>query len=367
MNFGAILNFFKRHPLATTLGGGSVGLAYIKTQEEGKEENKQQASQQPKQAQQQPKQTSAPSKQSQEPPLPLPPPGKSPDAFGLLPPPPPPIGGSVGTPSGATVSAPNLIEDNDFKELQQQFYSLFAELDKYRQVYDATLEKHMQANELYEKQLFATLSTMSLLLAKTPLNNMTNEDYLHHTAKLFTSMPYANALENFSKLTKGYYLAKMNNVNPSELSTTDLIAIADNPVLAKSADENLAGFLEQIGEVLKLKMKSNLDEIGALKDAYATYRKELEEKGKLLKDLIDLKKVEITLGINQYKAVEMARHHQIMEDIQKEKTNIDLQKLAEKANVDKKKLEIEEKKLQLKEQNKSQKSKKEDEEPSVWK
>jgi hypothetical protein len=192
---------------------------------------------------------------------------------------------------------------------------------------------------------------------------MTNEDYLHHTTQLFTSMPYANALENFSKLTKGYYLAKINNVNPSELSTTDLIAIADNPVLAKSTDENLAGFLEQTGELLKLKIKSNLDEIGALKDAYNTYKKELEEKGKLLKELINLKKVEITLGINQYKAEEMARHHQATEEIQKERTNIDLQKLAEKTNVDKKRLEIEEKKLQ----NKSQKSKKEDEKPSVWK
>jgi hypothetical protein len=372
MNFGAIFNLFKRYPGWTTLGAGSIGLGGIKamsesgddqkqssptstqqtsaqqqasaqSQQQASAQSKQQASAQSKQqaSAQSKQQASAQSKQSQEPPQ-------------LLPPPPP--NGDVGSSSG--VNAPAPVEDDNIKELQKQFYGLFAELDKYRKEYDTVVDKHMQVNDLYEKQLLASMSTMSLLLSKTPLNNMTNEDLIHHATNLFTSMPYGNALENFSKLTKGYYLAKMNNVNPSELSMTDLIAIADNPVLAKSADENLAGYLEQIGEVLKLKMKSNLDEVGKLKDAFSEYKKELDEKGKLLKDLIDLEKVKYTLGINQFKAETQAEHYKTEEDIQKEKNALKSQHDRATEDLRKQALGLKEKEMEQKKQLAEQKANK---------
>jgi hypothetical protein len=360
MNFGAIFNLFKNHPFMTSVGAGATGLGYLKlkedtpasdqtsnqteTQTSNKTEDTKQSKAQEQSSQQK---TQKHSKASQ--------PKHSKQSHGAAPPPLDEVLNSLGAPPAppapnnagipvANAPASTGDGDGDFKSLQQQFYGLFSELDKYRQEYDIAVEKHLQTNDLYEKQLLATLPTMSLLLSKTPLNSMTNEDLLQHTTQLFTSMPYGNALENFSKLTKGYYLAKMNNVNPSELSTTDLIAIADNPVLAKSADENLAGYLEQVGEVLKLKIKSNLDEVGALKEAFANYKKELEEKGKLLKDLIDLKKVQMTLGLNQFKAEEMARHHQTTEEIQKERNDLKAQHDRATENIQNKRLSLQEQK-----------------------
>lgn len=120
--------------------------------------------------------------------------------------------------------------------------SLFLDLEKHRQMYEVLSQQYLQANEIYEKQLLQTMQVVPLLLAKTPLNNMTNEDLIQHANQFFTSMPYSTALESIGNLTKGYYLAKMNGVDPSSLSTTDLVMIAENPVLAKSVDENLAQF-----------------------------------------------------------------------------------------------------------------------------
>jgi hypothetical protein len=172
------------------------------------------------------------------------------------------------------------------KEVQQNFLQLAEKLDKYRQVYDEAMTKYTQANEMYEKQLLEILPSVSLLLAKTPLNNMTQEDLIHHTNQLFTMMPYEDALSRVGSLTKGYYIAKFNGVDPSSLSTTDLLEIAENPVFAKSTDENLAQLLSQTGEILKLKMKNNLDKIGALKDMYGNIVKELHEQANIYKDIL---------------------------------------------------------------------------------
>jgi hypothetical protein len=176
--------------------------------------------------------------------------------------------------------------DEELKQAQTQMLSLFQELDKHRQIYEETAQKYSQANEIYEKQLLGILPTIPLLLAKTPLNNMTGEDLLHHTSTLFSSMPYSTALKSVDGLMKGYYIAKMNGVDPKTLTTTDLLEIAENPVLAKSTDENIAQFLSQIGEVLKYKIKSNLDKIGVVKDSYDLRLKELQEKGKIFKDMV---------------------------------------------------------------------------------
>jgi hypothetical protein len=184
-------------------------------------------------------------------------------------------------------------DNGSLSQITNQMQSLFLDLEKHRQMYDALSQQYLQANEIYEKQLLQTMQVVPLLLAKTPLNSMTNEDLIQHMNLLFTSMPYEDALEKVSNITKGYYLAKANGVDPSSLSTTDLVMIAENPVLAKSVNENLAQFLEQMGEILKYKIKSNMDKVGALKDQYQNMLKELEEKGKLYKSLIDAYKFEM--------------------------------------------------------------------------
>lgn len=191
-------------------------------------------------------------------------------------------------------SAPSYPDySDDIKQLQQSFLQLVGNLDKQRQAYDLAMNKYMQANDLYEKQLAEILPSISLLLAKTPLNNMTNEDLIQHTNTLFTEMPYEDALNRVGNLTKGYYVAKMNGVDPKSLSTTDLLEIAENPVFAKSTNENLAQFLSQIGEVLKYKIKNNLDKIGAIKDMYGNTVKELHEQANVYKELFSTVKQEM--------------------------------------------------------------------------
>ncbi|MBX0311260.1 MAG: hypothetical protein JHC31_05715 [Sulfurihydrogenibium sp.] len=199
----------------------------------------------------------------------------------------------------------------ELKQFQSQMLSLFQDLDKYRQLYDATLQQYTKANEVYEKQLLGILPEIPLLLAKTPLNNMTNEDLIQHTNQLFTMMPYEDALERVGNLTKGYYIAKMNGVDPKSLSTTDLLEISENPVLAKSSNENLAQFLSQVGEILKYKIKSNLDKIGAVKDAYELRLKELQEKGKIYNDVIKSIKDQYNFMLNEDKLNAMIQNWNI--------------------------------------------------------
>jgi len=191
---------------------------------------------------------------------------------------------------------------NEIKQTQSYMLKLFEDIDKYRQVYDDTIQKYSQVNDIYEKQLLGIMPTIPLLLSKTPLNTMTNEDLVSHTNSLFNSMPYSTALQSMDRLLKGYYLAKMNGVDPSALSTGDLFQIADNPVLAKSVDENLATYLTQVSEILKFKIKSNLDKIGAVKDAYNSQLKELHEKGDILKEMLKSIKDEYMYKLNSEKA-----------------------------------------------------------------
>jgi ElaB/YqjD/DUF883 family membrane-anchored ribosome-binding protein len=206
----------------------------------------------------------------------------------------------------------------ELKQVQEQMLKLFQDLDRYRQMYDEVLQQYTVANEYYEKQLLQIMPAIPLLLAKTPLNNITHEDLIQHTNTLFTSMPYSVALQNVDKMMKGYYIAKVNGVDPKTLSTIDLVEIADNPVLAKSSDENLAQFLSQIAEVLKFKIKSNLDKIGAIKDAYDTRLKELQEKGKIYNDIIKSIKYEYDYKFNIEKLTTtvqtMAEKLRIMEE-----------------------------------------------------
>ncbi|MBX0312610.1 MAG: hypothetical protein JHC31_12720, partial [Sulfurihydrogenibium sp.] len=197
---------------------------------------------------------------------------------------------------------------NELSQITNRIQDLFVDLDKHRQMYEVLSQQYLQANEIYEKQLLQTMQIIPILLAKTPLNNMTNEDLLHHVNSLFTSMPYSTAIDSVNQVIKGYYLAKANGVDPSSLSTTDLTEIAENPVLAKSVDENLAQFLEQMGEILKYKIKSNMDKVGALKDQYQNILKELEEKGKLYKSLIDAYKFETKLDFDMNKFNEMMNY-----------------------------------------------------------
>jgi hypothetical protein len=220
----------------------------------------------------------------------------------------PPLNEILGTGSNVSGDLPSPTSEADGQEggstlskIASQIYTLFGELDKHRQVYDNLSQQYLQANDIYEKQLLQTMQTIPFLLAKTPLNNITTEDLNEHLTNLLTSMPYTEAVEKVNNVVKGYYLAKTNGVDPKSLSTTDLTMIAENPVLARSVNENIVQFLEQTGEILKYKIKSNMDKVGALKDQYQNVLKELEEKGKLYKSIIDAIKFEMKQDYDLYK------------------------------------------------------------------
>jgi hypothetical protein len=289
---GAV-NWAKNHKITTTVGGlgtATVGASLLSDKENKQPEQTNQQATQQNQPQQNQTQQNQPQKHSK---------NQATKSSGK----------SVAV-NNTTNSSQNFqqSEEGSLSQITNQIQSLFLELDKHRQMYEVLSQQYLQANEIYEKQLLQTMQTIPFLLAKTPLNNMTNEDLIQHANQLFTSMPYGEALEHFPKITKGYYLAKANGVDPSSLSTTDLVMIAENPVLAKSVDENIAQFLEQIGEVLKFKIKSNMDKVGALKDQYQNVLKELEEKGKLYKSLIDAYKFEMKLDFDINKFNETMRH-----------------------------------------------------------
>ncbi len=335
---GAI-KWAKKHPILTTIGlgtAGTIALSGKDTQQQAQEQQAQQQPQQQQPQQQQQKQQKQPQQQQQSEIPQLPPLEQILPQFEQM---------QTSLPlQGYNV---NLEDNQGLQQIQNQILSLFQDLDKYRVMYEETAQKYTQANEEYEKQLLGILPTIPLLLTKTPLNNMTNEDLLSHTNTLFSSMPYSTALQSVDKLMKGYYLAKMNGVDPSSLSTIDLVEIAENPVLAKSVDENLANFLTQIGEVIKYKIKSNMDKVGALKDQYQNVLKELEEKGKLYKSLIDAFKFEAKLNFDINKFNETMRYkwaeHEAKQDyrnkslaLRRESLNLRKQKQnAQETDVDK--------------------------------
>jgi hypothetical protein len=244
--------------------------------------------------------------------------------------------------------------EGGLSQIVNQIQDLFVDLDKHRQMYEVLSQQYLQANDIYEKQLLQTMQVIPFLMAKTPLNNMTTEDLNEHLNNLFTSMPYTDALEKVNHLTKGYYIAKMNGVDPKTLSTTDLTLIADNPALAKSVNDNLVQFLDQMGEILKYKIKSNMDKVGALKDQYQNILKELEEKGKLYKEIINAYKYEMQQGFNEYKfntkrSDDWKKH---VDTINEKEKNRALRKEEDeqKKQYQEKKLNIAERNLKLKEE-----------------
>jgi hypothetical protein len=276
---GAV-GFVKKHPIISTVGSGGIA-AFALSGKDKPQEQPQPEEQQPKQEQKQ-KQVKKSNQKINTTKL-------------------PPLTEIVSTGSNVSGDLPTPNPETGEQEeggsslskIASQIYTLFEELDKHRQAYDALSQQYLQANDIYEKQLLQTMQTIPFLLAKTPLNNITSEDLNEHLNSLLTSMPYTEAIERVNHVVKGYYLAKTNGVDPKSLSTTDLMMIAENPVLARSVNENIVQFLEQTGEILKYKIKSNMDKVGALKDQYQNVLKELEEKGKLYKSIIDALKFEI--------------------------------------------------------------------------
>jgi len=151
--------------------------------------------------------------------------------------------------------------------------------------YEQDAEAYYRIYQLYEKKLEELIPIIAVELAKTPLSQMTGADLPSKISTLFKYYSWDFAVQNFSKILKGYYLLKMHNQDTTNLTINDLIAVADNPALAQN--ENVLRIFEQIGELYKLKMKGVLEQLGKLKDVYAYRLNVLKEQANMIKNIIN--------------------------------------------------------------------------------
>jgi hypothetical protein len=134
--------------------------------------------------------------------------------------------------------------------------------------YEQDAKTYYNIYQTYSEKLEKIIPVMTMMLAKTPLSQITTEDL---PDKLFTMFKYYSwdfSTNNFPKVLQGYYLIKANGGDTSNLTITDLIVASENPALAEGVNENFVKVLSNIAEVYKLNMQSALDQIGKLKDIY---------------------------------------------------------------------------------------------------
>jgi hypothetical protein len=152
--------------------------------------------------------------------------------------------------------------------------------------YEQDAKAYYNIYQTYAEKLEKIIPVMTMMLAKTPLSQITAEDL---PEKLFTMFKYYSwdfSANNFPKVLRGYYLIKANGGDTSNLTIADLIVASENPALAQGVNENFAKILGTIAEVYKLNMQSALDQIGKLKDVYAHKLNTLKAQADMIQDII---------------------------------------------------------------------------------
>jgi hypothetical protein len=152
--------------------------------------------------------------------------------------------------------------------------------------YEQDAKTYYNIYQTYAEKLEKIIPVMTMMLAKTPLSQITAEDL---PEKLFTMFKYYSwdfSTNNFPKVLQGYYLIKANGGDTSNLTIADLIVASENPALAQGVNENFAKILSTIAEVYKLNMQSALDQIGKLKDVYTFKLNTLKAQADMIQDII---------------------------------------------------------------------------------
>jgi hypothetical protein len=152
--------------------------------------------------------------------------------------------------------------------------------------YEQDAKAYYNIYQTYSEKLEKIIPVMTMMLAKTPLSQITAEDL---PDKLFTMFKYYSwdfSTNNFPKVLQGYYLIKANGGDTSNLTIPDLIVASENPALAQGVNENFVKVLSTVAEVYKLNMQSALDQIGKLKDIYAFKLNTLKAQADMISDII---------------------------------------------------------------------------------
>ena len=233
--------------------------------------------------------------------------------------------------------------EQEFNTVASSLLQLINEIQQIGTEYEATREQYVQFLRSYEAMLTDILPKLTMFMMKTPLSMITTEDLPTKIRELMLYSPYNRAIENYPKLIKGYYMAKVNNLNTKNLTAFDLVEIADNPSLASITSENLQNLAEAIGTILQMQIKNQIDLIGRLKD---------EAKSKLdaMKAIANIFK---EISMNIYREAMLAQRE---EKLRFERERL-MQRWAE--------IELKERRLKLDEEKQQSKAKSKEEPPLI--
>lgn len=225
--------------------------------------------------------------------------------------------------------------DEGMKAILQLTTTLAPRVQAMQQEYQMLATKYLEANEVYQKKLDEIMPAMMLLVSKTPFNSLTKEDLPKIMGDYLKYMPYTQGVSNLDKLVKGYYVLRVNGVDTEGLSFEDIMMAAENPAFVSNMNEEVGQVLAQLGEIFKLKIKQNIDQIGVIRDMYEDKIKQHIEMAKLMehsltnivKMMIDKEYKEKSLQLKAMQIAEQGRHNRAMEGLKAEDLNIKREKL----------------------------------------
>ena len=235
---------------------------------------------------------------------------------------------------GGVVSSNNVGQQDEMSRFLQIISTINEDVQKHAQVFELATQKYIEANQEYGNKLNEVLPVIALFSAKTSFRDLTKEDLPRHIGDYLKNVAYGVGINSVNKLIKGYYVLRLNGVDTEELSPVDIIQAGENPAFVENLHEEVVKNLNQIGGILQLKIKQNLDTIGVMKDNYKAIRDELLKKAelyeKIFKFATDYIFKEKNLQLHYEKLQEQIRHNKATEGLRKESLQLQRERLNQK-------------------------------------
>lgn len=218
--------------------------------------------------------------------------------------------------STSELPEPQNVLPSQLVQLAVNFQNLIlAKMNEYETITGSLLK----ANQLYEQKLSQVIPAIALSLGKAPFSQLTDPDLPQKIGKLLEYTPYTAGIGNVSKLVKGYYLAKVNGVDTTNMAPDELVLLAENPVLAKGLPEQLGQMLETYAQSLQLNINNNLKQIGIIKDMFSVEQKYLSSYATVLKSLMSGIVSSNRIDMEQAYHEAMMQYRQLMAEAQQER------------------------------------------------